>query len=128
MERLKFDKNGKLFSIDDSKLNNYERNVSNTNVSESEEEYVERGELKTSTSLDFLKDESISTDRDRPYWSLYSKDSFLEPLKFSNGKTQEDIVKEVVELVKAGNKIIFIHGFCGTGKSAIALNIARVLG
>jgi Rad3-related DNA helicase len=61
-------------------------------------------------------------------WSLYEKENFLEPLKFSNGKTQEDVVKEVVDSIKAGEKIIFIHGKCGTGKSAIALNIARELG
>src|SRR3990167_6690783 len=61
-------------------------------------------------------------------WSLYQKDGFLNPIKFSNGKTQEDIVKEVLESVKKGEKIIFIHGMCGTGKSAIALNIAKNLG
>jgi Rad3-related DNA helicase len=61
-------------------------------------------------------------------WDLYEKGKFLEPLKFSNGKTQEDVVKEVVDSIKAGEKIIFIHGKCGTGKSAIALNIARELG
>ncbi len=61
-------------------------------------------------------------------WSLYEEEKFLEPLKFSNGKTQEDVVKEVLDSIKEGNKIIFIHGICGTGKSAIALNIARKLG
>lgn len=70
-------------------------------------------------------------------WSLYKRneesDSILfnytgeklEPLKFSNGKTQSDIVKETVEAIKEGNKVIFIKGVCGTGKSAIALNLAR---
>ncbi len=61
-------------------------------------------------------------------WNLYQDNKFLEPLKFSNGKTQEDIVKEVLDEIKKGHKIIFIHGICGTGKSAIALNIARKLG
>jgi len=61
-------------------------------------------------------------------WSLYQEEEFLQPLKFSNGKSQEDIVKEVLEAIEKGNKIIFIHGICGTGKSAIALNIARKLG
>ncbi|HPD81731.1 MAG TPA: helicase C-terminal domain-containing protein [Candidatus Pacearchaeota archaeon] len=61
-------------------------------------------------------------------WSLYENEKFLEPLKFSNGKTQEDVVKEVIQSIKEGDKIIFIHGKCGTGKSAIALNIARELG
>jgi Rad3-related DNA helicase len=61
-------------------------------------------------------------------WNLYEKGEFLEPLKFSNGKTQEDVVKEVINAIKEGHKIIFIHGKCGTGKSAIALNIAKELG
>ncbi len=65
---------------------------------------------------------------DQSYWSLYENNKPLEPLVFSNGKSQEDIVHEVVELVKGGTKVIFIHGVCGTGKSAIALNIARKLG
>jgi Rad3-related DNA helicase len=49
----------------------------------------------------------------------------LKPLKFSNGKTQADVVKEILDLINKGNKIIFIKGVCGTGKSAIALNLAR---
>ncbi len=61
-------------------------------------------------------------------WSLYEEDKFLEPLCFSNGKSQADIVKEVLEAVENGHKHIFIQGVCGTGKSAIALNIARKLG
>lgn len=58
----------------------------------------------------------------------YSKDNFLKPLKFSNGKTQEDIVKEVLEAISQGHRVIFIKGGCGTGKSAIALNISKELG
>lgn len=61
-------------------------------------------------------------------WSLYKKEEFLKPLKFSNGKNQEDVVKEVLNLINKGKKIIFIKGVCGTGKSAIALNIARNIG
>jgi len=61
-------------------------------------------------------------------WSLYSEKKFLEPLSFSNGKNQKDIVNEVLDAVGKGQKIIFIRGVCGTGKSAIALNIARALG
>ena len=49
-------------------------------------------------------------------WSLYHDEKFLEPLKFSNGKTQEDVVKEVLGLIEKGEKIIFIRGVCGTGK------------
>ncbi len=61
-------------------------------------------------------------------WSLYEDEKELKPLVFSNGKTQEDIVKEVIDLVEQGNKIIFIKGSCGSGKSGIALNLARHFG
>jgi Rad3-related DNA helicase len=61
-------------------------------------------------------------------WNLYEKEKFLDPLRFSNGKTQEDIVRDVLDLIEKGKKIIFIKGVCGTGKSAIALNIARNIG
>jgi Rad3-related DNA helicase len=54
-----------------------------------------------------------------------SSSRFLDPLKFSNGKTQDDIVEEILGEIEKGNKLIFIHGVCGTGKSAIALNLAR---
>ena len=61
-------------------------------------------------------------------WSLQNKDNYLKPLIFSNGKSQLDVVEEVIEAIKEGNKIIFIRGTCGSGKSAIALNIAKELG
>src|SRR3989344_5616163 len=61
-------------------------------------------------------------------WSLWEDGKKLPPLKFSNGKTQEDIVKEIVKSIRGGNKIVFLHGVCGTGKSAIALNAAKELG
>ncbi len=61
-------------------------------------------------------------------WNLYKNQEFLKPLCFSNGKTQEDVVEEVLGLIKEGKKIIFIHGVCGTGKSAIALNLASKMG
>ncbi|RMD46139.1 hypothetical protein D6829_00295 [Candidatus Pacearchaeota archaeon] len=49
----------------------------------------------------------------------------LSPLRFSNGKTQEDVVREVLNAINSGKKIVFIKGVCGSGKSAIALNLAR---
>lgn len=61
-------------------------------------------------------------------WSLYEKEKFLKPLVFSNGKNQEDSVREVIDSIKQGCNVIFINGRCGTGKSAIALNIAKELG
>jgi Rad3-related DNA helicase len=93
-----------------------------TNENESEE-------IRTSENLEFLKEEvKVENKSDRTFWSLYREDKVLEPLKFSNGKTQEDVVKEVVDLIENGKRVIFLHGVCGTGKSAIALNIARALG
>ncbi len=58
-------------------------------------------------------------------WSLYGEGMYLEPFVFSNKKTQLDIAKEVIKAIRQGHKIIFIKGLCGTGKSAIALNIAK---
>ncbi|HOW37091.1 MAG TPA: DEAD/DEAH box helicase family protein [Candidatus Pacearchaeota archaeon] len=61
-------------------------------------------------------------------WSLYQENQKLNPLKFSNGKTQESVVKEVLDAIEEGNKVIFIQGKCGTGKSVLALHIAKELG
>jgi len=61
-------------------------------------------------------------------WSLYENEKLLKPLVFSNGKTQEDIVNEVIDFIDQDYKIIFIRGVCGTGKSAIALNLAKHFG
>ncbi len=61
-------------------------------------------------------------------WSLNKGNKKLEPLVFSNGKSQKDLVKEIIDLIEKGNKIIFLKGMCGTGKSAIALNLARHFG
>ncbi len=61
-------------------------------------------------------------------WNLYKKEKFLEPLKFSNGKTQKDVVEEILKEIEKGERVIFIHGKCGTGKSAIALNLAKEIG
>ncbi len=115
MNRLLFDEEGKFIGVNDP----IERKFNGkTNA-----------HLMTSKDLTFLnkKPEPLKS-LDSTYWSLYSDGKKLEPLKYSNGKTQEDLVQEVVDLVKKGERIIFVHGVCGTGKSAIALNIARVLG
>lgn len=62
-------------------------------------------------------------------WDLRNeKGEILAPLKYSNGKTQEDVVQEVLDAIAQGHKIIFIRGTCGSGKSAIALNVARAMG
>jgi len=90
----------------------------------------EKIDLKTSDSLDFLKEEEAPKFEDpftKGYWNLYDNKEPLPPLEFTNNKTQEDVVKEVIDLSKK-HQVIFLHGTCGSGKSAIALNIARVLG
>jgi len=61
-------------------------------------------------------------------WNLYENNKILKPLVFSNNKTQEDVVKETIQAINEGHKVIFIKGVCGTGKSAIALNLAKELG
>jgi len=61
-------------------------------------------------------------------WSLYKKGELQKPLTFSNGKNQKMVVEEVLDAIKEGYKIILIKGVCGTGKSAIALHIAKELG
>lgn len=118
MGRLIFDSQGRLAGLNKE------------NRAEIEE--ITGRDLKTSDSLEFLKEEEDSEGKVedifvKEYWNLYEGDKKLEPLKFSNGKTQEDVVREIVELAK-DHKVIFLHGTCGTGKSAIALNVARVLG
>ncbi len=109
MGRMKFDSLGNLIAVDESKSSRL-------------------GYFAAENEKNIIVEDATERINDREFWSLYKNGKSLDPLKFSNGKTQEDIVKEIVELVKQGNKIIFLHGACGTGKSAIALNIARILG
>ena len=62
-------------------------------------------------------------------WSLFNeKNEALPPLKYTNGKTQEDVVTEIKNKIEEGHKVIFVKGQCGSGKSALALNLANVLG
>jgi len=61
-------------------------------------------------------------------FNLYDDGVRMNALKFSNGLTQEGVVDRVVELIDSGKKVIFIRGVCGSGKSAMALNIAKALG
>src|SRR3989344_2023518 len=116
MNRMNFDSQGKLIGVD-GKITKREDEEDNGSFSEEELRKTENRVWK-----------KVDNSGDTEYWSLYRNGKRLEPLKFSNGKTQEDIVREVVGKIKEGKKIIFLHGMCGTGKSAVALNIARVLG
>lgn len=120
MKRMKFNSKGQLVSVD-SGLGDY--------LSAVEDNGAEKIHLKKSSELSFLNEpDNFESIIDSSSWSLNSDAGKLSPLKFSNGKTQEDVVNEVVELIRGGTKVVLIHGMCGTGKSAIALNIARLLG
>jgi len=125
-----FDSNGKLIGVD-GKLESYEDNQKHKkysdnrtykerdfNFDEDEDNGYEHERLKTSKDLGYLEEESGKFEQviDNSTWSLYADDKKLNPLLFSNGKTQEDIVKEVIGHIKNGKKIILIHGVCGTGK------------
>src|SRR3989344_309686 len=114
MSRLNFNSQGKLESVEGVSVQKIQEDLTRQRI-----------KLKKSMPRVF---EKVDNSKDSEYWSLYNHEKKLEPLKFSNGKNQEDVVKEVVELINSGVKCIFLHGMCGTGKSAIALNIARVLG
>ena len=120
MKRLQFDSQGKLAGLDGNEIGRKDK-----------PKHKPRINLKKSDSLDFLKEDSktnLENIFEKDYWNLNDESGPIPPLKFSNEKTQEDIVKEILDLIEQGNKVIFLHGTCGTGKSAIALNIARVLG
>jgi hypothetical protein len=127
------------------KSNNYHKNKWESNSyksNNSKMDYLDDFEEDSGPNEPLRKEESLSFLRDskvdpadynveqikNKYWNFYSNGKYLDPLKFSNNKTQEDVVKEVVKLIKQGEKIIFLHGVCGSGKSAIALNISRALG
>ena len=133
MGRMKFDKQGKLIGVDGSLINNSNENYED--LDDEDGDYVPE-KLRKYEDLEFLKDELENKEElketgdifEKSYWNLFSNKEELKPLMFSNGKTQEDVVREIVSLIENGKKIIFLHGTCGTGKSAIALNVARVLG
>lgn len=126
MKRMRFGSDGRLLDVDGRMVGKFRKRQD----PEETELRPEVRQLLNSENLQFLKEERPKVDAifENEYWSLYENNRPLEPLKFSNGKTQEDVVKEIVQLIRSGKKIIFLHGVCGTGKSAIALNIARALG
>lgn len=123
MSRIAFDKEGRLKEVDGQLLE--------FASADQDEDVQEKVQLHTSSDMTFLKEDlsqlPINKEKNN-YWSLYDGNKSLPPLQFSNGKNQADVVKEVVDLIKSGKKIVLIHGMCGTGKSAIALNIAKLLG
>jgi len=135
-QRLLFDADGKFIGVNGHEFKEeIKKEINSKKDYYSNKRYLSRGKnikLKTSDSLEFLKEDTYSNEikdiSSKNYWDLNENGKPITPLKFSNGKTQEDVVKEITDLIKNGTKIIFLHGTCGSGKSAIALNVARVLG
>jgi intein/homing endonuclease len=108
MKRIKFDAEGRILSVD-AELGDY--------LPQDSEDNGGKIHLKKSNELEFLKESNeFEQVIDNSSWSLHHESGKLEPLRFSNGKTQEDVVNEVVNLIKNGTKIVLIHGMCGTGK------------
>jgi len=118
---LRFNDDGSLYV---SGLNNTNRiKIRENNFYKSEDDLdIFGGKVE---DINYTDDKEYHLDDDVSGFNLYSKDKRLNSLKFSNGKTQEDVVKEITNSIKNGKRIIFIRGMCGTGKSVIALNIAK---
>ena len=58
-------------------------------------------------------------------WDLRdSNNEYLSPRVFNGGKSQLDIVNEIIEAFKT-HRIVLLEGACGTGKSAIALHVIK---
>ncbi|MDI6643266.1 MAG: helicase C-terminal domain-containing protein [Candidatus Hodarchaeaceae archaeon] len=53
-------------------------------------------------------------------FGLYGRDGQLEPRRYSSGKTQIDLIEEIIEAFR-GNDIVFLRGTVGSGKSAVGL-------
>ena len=88
-----------------------------------------RKEKKLDIFDDYGQDDEVHNLNDNVEgFNLYDGEKKLSPLVFSNNKSQEDIVNEVVSHISNGRKVVFIKGVCGSGKSALALNIAKKLG
>ncbi|MFH1229619.1 MAG: helicase C-terminal domain-containing protein [Candidatus Aenigmatarchaeota archaeon] len=60
-------------------------------------------------------------------WNLYEGKKLLEPLQYSNGKSQLDIVNCINDGFGI-NKFVLLDGICGTGKSPIALHCCANFG
>lgn len=64
-------------------------------------------------------------------WSLYKLEDgeykYAPPLRYSTGKTQEDVLEEILEGLEDHDVVLF-RGAVGTGKSAIALHVCKEMG
>ncbi len=53
-------------------------------------------------------------------FNLYNQEGQCEPLCYSSGKTQIDLVEEILEAFR-GNEMVFLKGTVGSGKSVVGL-------
>ena len=149
MERLKFSSDGRLANVDGMDVSekiNKKKDGEKKYSEMGDDEFIRfggnSGEFSEGLGKRFasvpkydeveeirsIKDGELE-DKNNFVWGLYQESGEnLAPLKFSNGKTQTDVVKEIIQAVEDGHKVIFLKGSCGTGKSAIALNVAKALG
>ena len=129
MERVTFDSSGKISSIDGGRVeinstlggkggwrksaNGASEEYNRWNNGDDEDEYDFQGlreRLRKSEDLDFLKEDSqkeklkIEDISVREHWDLREEKKEIEPLVFSNGKSQENIVSDIVDLIKQGKK------------------------
>lgn len=58
---------------------------------------------------------------------LYGPGGRLEPRRYSSGKTQTDLIEEILEAFR-GNDIVFLRGTVGSGKSVVGLGAILELG
>lgn len=57
-------------------------------------------------------------------WNLTKANGdIIQPLMFSNGKNQEDIINEILNKFEGRDKLVFLSAQVGSGKSVIALNL-----
>ncbi len=52
----------------------------------------------------------------------------LPPLIYSTGKSQEDAINEIIDEFDSGKQVVVFKGLMGSGKSVVALNVARHYG
>ncbi len=140
MAKLSFNADGSLASVDNvsvkAKSKFQKKDVLRSGLSQWDKKDYEEEDFEGEDRVVFLPRSSAELEKvpesvksaAASYWSLHAGERSLSPLRFSNGKTQEDIVREIVQLIKSGSRMVFLHGACGTGKSAIALNVARQIG
>ncbi len=109
MERMKFDSDGNLVSVDGMDVRD-KIGLSDGGKFGGAANYATYAEVEAITPIKTINLEEGFV------WGLYHEGKNLEPLKFSNGKTQTDVAMEIIDAVKSGCKVIFLKGVCGTGK------------